>query len=209
MLPLSNFTDWLVGASDATYHIMWIIIFNALDDFGIKEVNDVSRNGSPLVDLPSIPMHIEDMKKKVLDEALHGALRIAGLVRSCSRRPDSFVHEKTFQTGVLASNGYLRLDPAVMMASCAQSGLLLARLGRPEVANCVSGLQQYSFAYEEAAEQANEMTRIFRSGDGELNHMASVAPRASSSTPSPLNVGMDLPGANVRANVMSDQMVYV
>lgn len=70
----------MLGASDATYHIMWIIIFNALDDFGIKEVNDISRNGSPLTEQTSIPMHIEEMKKKVLDEALHGALRIAGLV---------------------------------------------------------------------------------------------------------------------------------
>jgi hypothetical protein len=68
-----------------------------------------------------------------------------------------------------------------MMPSCSHAGLLLARLGRPEVINCISGLQQYSFAYEEAAEQANEMQKIYRSGDGELNNMASVVPRPSSS----------------------------
>jgi len=55
---------------------MWIILFNALDDFGVKEINDRSmdpNNGQ-----------IEEVKRKVLDEALHGALRIAGLV--CSKR---------------------------------------------------------------------------------------------------------------------------
>jgi len=67
------------------------------------------------------------------------------------------------------------------MPSCSHAGLLLARLGRPEVMNCISGLQQYSFSYEEAAELANEMSRIYRSGDGELNNMASVVPRPVSS----------------------------
>jgi len=148
-------------ANDATYHIMWIVMFNALDDFGIKEAN--TRGGSPQSGTSQVPGDIEMVKKKVLEEALHGALRIAGL------------------TGVLASNGYLRLDPAVMMPSCSHAGLLLARLGRPEVMNCISGLQQYSFSYEEAAELANEMSRIYRSGDGELNNMASVVPRPVSS----------------------------
>jgi hypothetical protein len=59
-------------ASDATYHVMWIILFNALDDFGIKEVNNRS--------VQHTDQRIEEVKRKVLDEALHGALRIAGLV---------------------------------------------------------------------------------------------------------------------------------
>lgn len=163
-------------ASDATYHIMWIVLFNALDDFGIKDAN--TRGGSPPNGSSNVPDEIESIKKKVLDDALHGALRIAGL------------------TGVLASNGYLRLDPAVMMASCSNAGLLLARLGRPEVMNCISGLQQYSFSYEEAAEQANEMLKIYRSGDGELNHMASVAPRPSSSPRSLTSAEMLSPSDN-------------
>lgn len=61
-------------ASDATYHVMWIILFNALDDYGVRELN-----GSPSP--PPNLAQIEAVKRKVVDEALHGALRIAGLVR--------------------------------------------------------------------------------------------------------------------------------
>ncbi|CAA7261362.1 unnamed protein product [Cyclocybe aegerita] len=145
-------------SSDATYHVMWIILFNALDDFGIKELNNAVASASDLTE-------IENVKRKVADEALHGALRIAGLA------------------GVLTSNGYLRLDPAVMHISCILAGTLLARLGRPEVSNCIAGLKQYSYAYEEAGDQANEMNRLFqrvRNGDIELNHMVSIFPRGSS-----------------------------
>ncbi|KAF9013458.1 hypothetical protein BDQ17DRAFT_604579 [Cyathus striatus] len=143
-------------ASDATYHVMWIILFSALDEYGIKELNIHHGINSPE------PEHIVQVKKRVVDEALHGALRIAGLA------------------GVLTSNGYLRLDPAVMHVSCIQAGTLLARLGRPEVSNCIAGLEQYSQSYEEAGDQAQDMRRLFdavRSGHRELNHMASVAPR--------------------------------
>nr|VWO94904.1 Zn(2)-C6 fungal-type domain-containing protein [Ganoderma boninense] len=75
-------------ASDATYHIMWIILQNALEDFGIREVTDVTRTGTSETLLPQ-HAQIEEKKRKVSNEALHGALRIAGLA------------------GVLASNGYL------------------------------------------------------------------------------------------------------
>lgn len=73
-------TRSIIGASDATYHIMWIVIFNALDDFGIRELNDVVRAGSPDSEHPNYS-NIEIIKKKVCDDAIHGALRIAGLVR--------------------------------------------------------------------------------------------------------------------------------
>lgn len=69
-----------IGASDATYHIMWIVLFKALDDFGIREVNDVVRTGSPGNEHPKYH-EVEAIKKKVGDDALHGALRIAGLAR--------------------------------------------------------------------------------------------------------------------------------
>jgi hypothetical protein len=64
---------------------MWIILFNALDDFGLKELNAA-------INLPPNHAEIDVVKRKVADEALHGALRIAGLA------------------GVLTSNGYLVSD---------------------------------------------------------------------------------------------------
>ena len=64
---------------------MWIVIFNAaLDDFGIREVNDVVRTGSPGNEHPNYAQ-IEAIKKKVSNDALHGALRIAGLVCRVAR----------------------------------------------------------------------------------------------------------------------------
>ncbi|KAI0755432.1 hypothetical protein BC629DRAFT_1174399 [Irpex lacteus] len=133
-------------ASDATYHIMWIVLFNALDDFGIREVNDMVRTGSPGNEHPNFAQ-IEAIKKKA---------------------------------GVLTTNGYLRLDSAVMHVSIIQAGTLLARLGRPEVENCIKGLEQYSYAYEECMEQAAEISRTYHqavAGESELQHMASVVPR--------------------------------
>ena len=75
--------------SDATFHIMWTILFNALDDRGIRE-----SLGSPgavgastaLATSSGLQQQIEELKTKVLDEALHGAMRIAGLVRG-SKHP--------------------------------------------------------------------------------------------------------------------------
>ena len=62
---------------------MWIILFSALDDFGIKELN------SGITHSDDTHAEIDAAKRKIADEALHGALRIAGLA------------------GVLTSNGYL------------------------------------------------------------------------------------------------------
>ena len=77
-----------------------------------------------------------------------------------------------------------RLDCAVMHVSCIQSGMLLARLGRPEVANCATGLEQYAYAYEECADSAAEIRRSYAAalaGECEWGHMASVVPRVGSS----------------------------
>ena len=64
-----------------------------------------------------------------------------------------------------------------MHVSIIQAGTLLARLGRPEVENCIKGLEQYSYAYEECMEQAAEIARTYHqalAGECELQHMASV-----------------------------------
>jgi hypothetical protein len=69
-----------------------------------------------------------------------------------------------------------------MHVSCIQAGTLLARLGRPEVSNCIAALEQYGAAYEEVGEQALEMKRVYasaRSGEYEFTHMASVSPRSA------------------------------
>jgi hypothetical protein len=60
---------------------MWIILFNALDDFGIREINEVVRTGHPPNATPNY-LQIDATRRKVADESLHGALRIAGLVGS-------------------------------------------------------------------------------------------------------------------------------
>ncbi|THH09528.1 hypothetical protein EW145_g1941 [Phellinidium pouzarii] len=164
-------------ASDATYHVMWVILFNAVDDFGVKEFNEAVRMSS-LQNVPSNPA-IESVKHKILDEALHGALRIAGL------------------TGVLTSNGYLKLDPAVMHFSCLTAGTLLGRLGRPEVTNCIAGLKQYNYAYEEAGEEAIEMERMYAgalAGESDITHMASVVvPQGQHSSPHGQAMAVDAP----------------
>jgi hypothetical protein len=69
-----------------------------------------------------------------------------------------------------------------MHVSCIQAGTLLARLGRPEVSNCIAALEQYGAAYEAVGEQAVELKRVYasaRSGEFDFNHMASMAPRSN------------------------------
>ncbi|KAF7985507.1 hypothetical protein HWV62_3717 [Athelia sp. TMB] len=150
-------------ASDATFQIMWIILFNALDEVGLKEINDMVRSGNS----PD-SVQCEAIKRQIADEALHGALRIAGL----------------------------RLDPAVMHVSCIQAGTLLARLGRPEVSNCINAMEQYTPSYEEAGDQGVEMRRIYalaRSGEFDFAHMASVAPRVEVSVSDDHRMTIDSP----------------
>jgi len=84
-----------------------------------------------------------------------------------------------------------------MMAPCIHAGFLLARLGRPEVRSCISGLQQYSFAYEEAADQANDMTRIYNNGGEDLTHMAGLGAHGRILSLSPLNSGSVMTNGSV------------
>lgn len=75
------------GATDATYHVMWVIVFDAVDDFGIKEMNDITRSHNHDLGPPQIPSHMDEVKVRVFDEALRGASRIAGLVGFYTHTP--------------------------------------------------------------------------------------------------------------------------
>ncbi|KAF8827746.1 hypothetical protein HHX47_DHR4000103 [Lentinula edodes] len=145
-------------ASDAQYHVMWIVLFNALDEFGVKELNENDRSGSPPENVQNRG-YIEDAMRRVGEEALNGALRIAAL------------------TSVLSANEYLKLDPAVVEFHIIAAGHLLARFGRPEVATCIDGLKQYSHSYEEAGEHAQDIRKTYeqvRNSGVDLNHMAAL-----------------------------------
>jgi hypothetical protein len=113
---------------------MWILLFNAMDEFGVRD-DSLSPGGVK---------QVETVKRKVYEEALNASLRVSALA------------------GVLTSNGYLKLDPAVMHVAIIQAGWLLARLARPEVQNCIEGLEQYSYAYEETKETARQIKREYQ-----------------------------------------------
>lgn len=86
-----------------------------------------------------------------------------------------------------------------MHVSCIQAGTLLARLGRPEVQNCIAGLEQYAYAYEECLEQAQEIRRVYASataGQLDLGHMASVVPRPFSGVEGGMSVDPGMGGLN-------------
>ncbi|KIO06193.1 hypothetical protein M404DRAFT_139322, partial [Pisolithus tinctorius Marx 270] len=151
--------DFLTAVSacayDAQYHVMWILLFNALDEHDVQEHEPVS---------PGVSSRVESVKQKIYEEALQASLRVSALA------------------GVLTANGYLKLDTAVMHVSIIRAGMLLARLGRPEAQNCIEGLRQYSYAYEETWDQADQIERTYKQAaiDGpNLQRMASVVPRAS------------------------------
>ncbi|KAJ3731005.1 hypothetical protein DFJ43DRAFT_1000001 [Lentinula guzmanii] len=145
-------------ASDAQYHVMWIVLFNALDEFGVKELNEYDRNGSSPGNVQN-RAYIEDSMRRVGEEALNGALRIAAL------------------TSVLSANEYLKLDPAVVEFHIIAAGHILARLGRHEVTTCIAGLEQYSHSYEEAGDHAQDIRKTYqqvRNSGVDLNHMAAI-----------------------------------
>jgi len=149
-------------ASDAQYHVMWIVLFNALDDFGVKEINENDRSGTPPENVKN-RAYIEEAMRRVGEEAVNCALRITAL------------------TSVLTHNEYLKLDPAVMEYHIIAAGHLLARLGRQEAMTCVIGLEQYSRSYEEAGDHAQEIRRTYEqvnssgvAGDQSMNHMAGL-----------------------------------
>ncbi|KAG1785979.1 uncharacterized protein HD556DRAFT_1434916 [Suillus plorans] len=136
-------------ASDAQYHVTWVALFFAMDEFGIRD--DAFT--------PSSINQVETAKRKVMEEALQASLRIAAL----------------------------KLDPAVMHVSCINAGNFLARLGRPEVFQCIKALEQYSYAYEETKEHAKEISREYdaalQKGPNNFHEMASAISPSSRAFP--------------------------
>jgi len=65
-----------------------------------------------------------------------------------------------------------------MHVSCINAGNLLARLGRPEVFQCIKALEQYSYAYDETKEHARDITREYeialQNGPHRFDEMASA-----------------------------------
>lgn len=77
-IAASNDGVFFAGAGDATYHLMWIFLFNALDDIGVWETNETTRTGNPPYSAPEFA-EVEQIKKQVMEQAINGALRIAAL----------------------------------------------------------------------------------------------------------------------------------
>ncbi|WWC89756.1 uncharacterized protein L201_004682 [Kwoniella dendrophila CBS 6074] len=135
-----NNWDFLQAISTCTvdcyYHNLWLIVHKAIQDFGIKE--DINANGG------GNKFEIDNMKRRIKEEAEHAALRIAAL------------------TGVLTENGYLKLDPLIINQPIQSAGLYLASLGRSEYLICVAGLRQYSTIFPCLWDQANQLDNIYR-----------------------------------------------
>ncbi|KIY44811.1 hypothetical protein FISHEDRAFT_61664 [Fistulina hepatica ATCC 64428] len=178
-------------ASDASYHVMWIVLFNALDEFGLCELSGARaellelrrrRYGTP-PDSPAgsidddvygphtktqIPTSMERGRHEDNDAAEQERLLVARIAAMDTLRCwilDEALHAAIRiggLAGVLTRNEYLKLDPAVMLPSCVISGMLLARFGRMEVRNCIEGLEQYGCSYEEAGRQASELARVYQ-----------------------------------------------
>ena len=161
---------------------MWVILHSALEEFHLRE----SRNGE------MDEVVVQALERQVAEEALVGALRIAGLV--CLQTESMLIANASyFKTSVLTSNGYLRLDPNILHFSTYAAGMFLARHGKPEAKTCIKGLEQYSFAYEEAFEQAKWMQQVYASSTVPPPHLSqaqfSSSPSLGNNLPGPLSSG--------------------
>ncbi|WVW82869.1 hypothetical protein I302_104881 [Kwoniella bestiolae CBS 10118] len=120
---------------DCYYHDLWLIVHKAIQDYGIREEKaiGVSRDR----------FEIDNIRRRVREEAEHAALRIAAL------------------TGVLTENGYLKLDPLIINHPIYAAGEYLATLGRSEYLICVAGLRQYATVYPCLWDQADKLGNMY------------------------------------------------
>jgi hypothetical protein len=73
----------MIGSSDLTYHVLWVVLATTLDESGIYELRQIERGDAfgSTIELHQMRVEAEAMRQKISDEALHGALRISALVR--------------------------------------------------------------------------------------------------------------------------------
>lgn len=153
----------LLGGQDATYHVMWVILYQALREFGLREIKQLELSGSSLASHPLAPQFLAT-QAQVQKEALNGASRIAGLVHT-SFLPQT-LNLTTYispQTNLLTTSNYLRLDPNIMHYCIYAAGKLLAEFGREEVTMCIRGLEQYGISYDDAFDQVTEIQTMYAS----------------------------------------------
>lgn len=179
--PHWNFADAVTAcASDMNYHIVWILMWEAIEEFGIAElkVSNASayntetsaRYGSSPATRTKGEMELDQSKirglsARIYDEALNGALRSANLSQ------------------VLCDNGYLRLEAGIMKWSMAEAGFCLTKFKRPEVTSIIEALRQYGQAFEECYDQANELEQLASTYlHGETSTLTELGPATSSST---------------------------
>lgn len=143
--------------SDINYHAAWIVLWRALDELGIYgsdrsnatspihqdrlKRNEVSDSDRWPADAPSAS-RVQSLLATVQEEALNGALRIAGL------------------TEILRSNHYLRLDPCNSLASLEVAAHMLVRFQRSEADIMIAGFRQYGLSYEDCFEKADILERL-------------------------------------------------
>lgn len=152
-----NFADAVTAcSSDMNYHIIWILMWEAIDEFGIAELKaadssayslaSLRHGGGPVAnstaDMELDQSKIRGLSARIYEEALNGSIRSANLSQ------------------VLCDNGYLRLEAAIMKWAMSEAGFCLTRFKRPEVTSIIEGLRQYGQAFEECYEQANELERM-------------------------------------------------
>lgn len=166
-----NFADAVTAcSSDFNYHIVWILIWEAIDEYGVYElkqraansltnqypyfgfaINEAASSASmgtrqasnaDSIDVELDLAKVEAMVSTVQEEALLASLRAASL------------------TQVLCNNGYLRLEAGILKFSMTEAGYCLSRFRRTEISSIIDGLRQYGQAFEECYEQANELERL-------------------------------------------------
>lgn len=152
------------GLDRIRHQSCWLILYRGILDYGIFGCNTVDPEATNQEALA--------IQQQIADEALAGAIRISALVSSltckvilkqCALSPKTDRKSTCglYQAGVLAKNGYLRLDPNFLHYSIVEAATFLARLGRPETEPCLMALNQFGEVFEQSYHQADQLEAIY------------------------------------------------